>query len=241
MDKNEILTVLLFADEKSDDRLPDTREAIRYLVGLYLYAHGDGRFSNVLDSVAYENYEKVVARSTVPRFFHEYLSEDNPHGLTVKRGRNGLAVYVSIPEGKYPYTNLAKKQNAVAVACFEIFNGLSRAVEVTERYTIDKHTLKWLRYDGRAPIGLVMDAIVDNRITACPTCGTLVLKKSRGNASPFCKPAHATTYERRARSYLMAGASIDEVRSRFEYVNAETINKWVAALRGGVNNGEVIR
>ena len=148
---------------------------------------------------------------------------------------------MSIPESAYPYTNLAKKKNAIAVACFEIFNGLSRAVEVVERYSIDKHTLKWVHYAGRAPIGLVMDAIVDERITACPTCGTLVLKKSRDNASPFCKPAHATTYERRARSYLMAGASIDEVRSRFEYVNEKTVNKWVAALMGGVNDGEAIR
>lgn len=219
----------VFADEQSSGKAIELSEAARYLAGLYLYAQGDERFSDVLDSISVDNYSSVSATSTVPRFFHQYLElrgNELSHGLRIERRQDIMTVSVTVPEIVYPYADLAIKSDAVMVACFAIFQGLSMVVEPVARYQMNQQTMTWEHCDNRAPIILVMDAIVEGRVTACPVCGKPVYLKNRKNASPFCKPAHNTTYERRARRYLESGASVDEVKSDFPHVDIGTIETW---------------
>lgn len=222
----------LFKDERQD-----ISDAARYLAGLYLYAHGDERFGGVLDSITVNNFTCVSAVSTVPRFFHPYLElreNELSHGLHVERLKDDVTVSVNVPEIVYPYADLSKKSDAVIVACFAIFQGLSMVVEPVARYQMNQQSMAWERCDNRAPIVLVMDAIVDGRVAACPVCGKPVYLKSRKNPSPFCGTAHSNTYHRRAKRLLESGASVAQVRDDFPYVGIATIDGWQADIERGV-------
>lgn len=153
-------------------------------------------------------------------------SNELSHGLTIESDGNVVTVSVRVWGRFYPYADLSNKADAVKVACFAIFQGLSMVVEPVARYQMDQRSMEWKHHDNRAPIVLVMDAIVEGRVTACPVCGKPVYLKSRKNASPFCKPAHNTTYERRARRYLKNGASVYAVEDAFPHVDKETIEAW---------------
>lgn len=235
----------VFADGQNNGKAMELSEAAHYLAGLYLYAHGDERFGDVLDSLKVEttygttadgfteSNEYACASSTVPRFFNDYLmirSNELSHGLEIESDGNVVMVSVRVWSRFYPYADLLNKADAVKIACFAIFQGLSMVVEPVARYQMNQRSMEWEHCDNRAPIILVMDAIVEGRVTACPVCGKPVYLKNRKNASPFCKPAHNTTYERRARRYLENGASVDEVKGAFPHVDKETIRTWLKDL-----------
>ena len=230
----------VFSDIDGDGKKQELQGAAYYLAGLFLYAHGDDRFSGVLDSISVVNYSLVTASSTVPRFFHPYLelrNNEQSHGLHIDHKEDCTAVSVSVPEIVYPYADLADKGDAVKIACFAIFQGLSMVIEPVARYQMNQQSMDWERCDNRAPIVLVMDAIVDGRVAACPQCGKPVYLKDRSNPTPFCGTPHSNTYHRRAKRCIENGMPIEQVRNEFPYIGEATIEDWAFYLNGGANNG----
>ena len=221
----------------SDGIPKEMTEAARYLARLYLYAHGDSRSSKVLDSIAVSDTECVFASSTVPPFFRQYLELRNnelSHGLHIERRDSSTMVSVRVPEIVYPYADLSIEQDAVKVACFAIFQGLSMVVEPAARYQMNQQTMAWEHCDNRKPIIFVMDAIVGGRVTACPICGEPVYLKARKNPNQFCGIAHSNTYHRRAKKRLADGHSVNDVCIDYPLIKRDTIKAWAADLRRGL-------
>ena len=225
-------------DRKNRSALSD---AARYLASLYLFAHGDERFSDVLDSlkveVTYnttndgftESSEYVCASSTAPHFFDEYLklrSNELSHSLAISADGDFTTVSVKVWSKLYPNADLSKKSDAAKIACFAIFQGLSMVVEPAARYQMSQTDMTWKTINTKTPIVLVMDAIVNGRVTACPVCGTPVYLVARKNPTPFCGVAHNNTYHRRAKRLIIDGVSVDDVCNEYPLIPRDTVKSW---------------
>lgn len=210
-------------------------EGARYLARLYLYAHGDNRFSNVLDSISVHDYELVSASATVPEFFNGYLIEKSAFGLSIEDNPSGSkTVTVKYPiELLWPCLDIMKKEDVVNAACFTIFQGLSMALEPVARYQMHQHDAHWYRIETPKHMVLAMDAIVDGRVTACPVCGEIVYLKARENPSRFCSVKCSNTYHRRAKRLMKEeGLTVEEVLEKYPLIGRETVEVWAADFKG---------